>query len=467
MIGAKNWREDIDAVGPVNKNLRQCDPEVKAAEPQIGEGIIPAETFNEAVAASLILLPKKTDKIIAVVCGDKGKDACKTAESLKKNPKVDNVISIWTCGSMEEGKDADKKVTSDVYMCDPKELKRVAKIEEQFSAVVIDPEASPEFVQSLTDVFCKMNDAGQHALLRDDVSFMTSLNTDAEATFFAGCVKKLILPNVRSSRIIIDKTSQFGLIGTGNKGFVRKTVEIQQAIQKATGIRTIVDKMVGGPVQQQTGYDPDHYPANAYDERDALRQYTNQNPIASQSLYHFQIDDKNVKTMSSKLIKETLNFVVAKNTKFAGAKRVDFSDKIGDGAVSAAIIAGGHIIVTWDGASKVTVNILTPGEKYEPTKAEVPDMVLADHKSEVIDVFMSKLPPASSTGREQMPRGSNRVVNFKKDINAIPNCTDHFDMCLGFSKDGDCDDDEDGEWMHRYCSLSCGTCDKMIPLEEE
>jgi len=92
-------------------------------------------------------------------------------------------------------------------------------------------------------------------------------------------------------------------------------------------------------------------------------------------------------------------------------------------------------------------------------------MVLTDHKVDVVDVFMSKLPAAANTGREQMPRGSNRVVNFKKDINAIPDCTDHFDMCLEFSKDGDCDDDEDGEWMHRFCSLSCGTCEKMIPLD--
>lgn len=469
MIGAKNWREDINAVGPINKNLRQCDPEAKAAEPQVGEGPIPMETFNAAVAAGLTMLPKKTDKVIAVVCGKKGKDACETVESLEKNAKVDKVVAIWTCDSKEEGKGSDSEGVTNVYMCSPKDLKRVAKIEEGFSAVVVDPGASPEFVQSQTDVFCKRNDAGQHALLRDDVAFMTSLNHDAEAIFYAGCVKKLIKPNVRSSRIIIDKTSQFGIIGTGNKGFVRKTVEIQEAIEKKTGIRTVIEKMVGGPVQQQRDYDPDHYPANAYDERDALKQYTYQKPIASQSLYHFEIDEKSGKTMSAKLIKETLDFVIANNSKFAGAKRVDFDDVIGDGAVSAAIVAGGHIIVTWDGASKVTFNILTPGEKYEPISKDeddVPDMVLSDHKIEIIDKFMSRLPTASNTGREQMPRGSDRVVNFKKDINAIPGCTDHYDLCsLEFAKEGDCDDPDDAEWMHRFCSLSCGTCDKMMPLE--
>mmetsp|Transcript_7369 Transcript_7369/g.12481 ORF Transcript_7369/g.12481 Transcript_7369/m.12481 type:complete len:975 (-) Transcript_7369:1461-4385(-) len=468
MLGAKNWREDINAVGPVNKNLRQCDPEVTAAEPQVGEGPIPTDTFNAAVAAGLTMLPKKMDKVIAVVCGKKGKDACKTAESLEKNAKVDNVVAIWTCDSKEEGKNDNSESISNVYLCDTKDLKRVAKIEEGFSAVVVDPEASPEFVQSQADVFCKNNDAGQHALLRDEVTFMTSLNNDAAAIFYAGCVKKLIKPNVRSSRIIIDKTSQFGIIGTGSKGFVRKTVEIQKAIEKKTGIPTAIAKMVGGPVQQQREFDPEHYPANAYDERDSLKQYTNQKPIASQSLYHYEIDDKSGTPMSAKLIKETLDFVIAKNSKFAGAKRANFNDEIGDGSISAAIVAGGHIIVTWDGASKVTFNILTPGEKYEPVskdEEDTPAMVLVDHKIEVIDKFMSKLPTASNTGLEQMPRGSNRVVNFKKDINAIPDCTDHYDLCFEFSKEGDCEDEDDGEWMHRFCSLSCGTCDKMMPLE--
>jgi len=465
MIGAKNWREDINAVGPVNKNLRQCDPEVAAAEPQIGEGPIPTETFNAAVAASLKMLPKKMDKVIAVLCGEKGKDSCKTAESLEKNAKVDKVVAIWTCDSKGEGVDDMSGNISHVFLCDVKDLRRVAKIEEGFSAVVADPEASPEFVQVQNKVFC-LSDSGQRALLRDQVTFMTSLNTDAEATFYVGCVKNLSKPFVRSGRITIDKTSQFGLISAGNKGFVRRAVEIQETIERTTGIPTSIQKMVGGPVQQQMEYDPDHFPANAYDERDSLKQYTNQNPIASQSLYHFEIEDENGDAMSAKLMKEALDYVIAKNANFAGAKRVNVNDEIGDGSISAAIVAGGHIIVTWDGARKVTFNILTQGEKYEPSSTdEVPDMVLMDHKIEVIDKFLSKLPSASNTGREQMPRGSNRVVNFKQDINAIPDCTDHYDMCLEFSKEGDCEDEEDGEWMHRFCSLSCGTCDKMIPLE--
>eukprot|EP00984_Skeletonema_dohrnii_P022740 scaffold11846_cov72-Skeletonema_dohrnii-CCMP3373.AAC.1 len=65
-------------------------------------------------------------------------------------------------------------------------------------------------------------------------------------------------------------------------------------------------------------------------------------------------------------------------------------------------------------------------------------------------------------GREQMSRGANRVVNFKRDIRAIPGCTDQLDLCSNFVKDGNCDDAKKGDWMKENCSLSCGTCEVYV-----
>ena len=466
MLGAKNWKEDVNAVGPVNRNLRQCDPEALAREPKAGPGPMDAGVFAEAVTASLSLLPKKIDKVVAVLCGVEGEGNCAIVKSLKQNAKVDKIVALWDCPAdgAEKKKDTDE-VVSNVYICGGKDLKRSAKIEEGYSAVVVDPKASEKFVTSLMKEFCTRGDAGQHVLLRDQVTIMTSLATDAEVVFYASCVKNLIKHMVRSSRIVIDGTAQFGIIGSNNPSFVRRVVSISDSIMKQTGIPTLIEKMVAGPVQQQKQYDPEHYPPNAYDERDALKQYTNQIPLASQSLYQFEVkNEADIKTLSTTVIKDALDAVIQSNPKFTGAKRVDYADEIGDGSVSAAILTSGHIVVTWDGAGRLTLNTMTVGEDYQPIppNAEVPDMVLSMHKADVIDVFLSKLPPSTGVAvREQMPRGTNRVVNFRMDINAMPNCTDHYDLCLDFSKDGECDDEEEQPWMHKYCSLSCGTCDKM------
>lgn len=330
--------------------------------------------------------------------------------------------------------------------------------------MVVDPAASPAFVAAMGDEFCKRKDQGQHVLMRDQVALMVSLAEEEHTVFYAGCVKGLVKHMVRSTRLVLDGTAQYAIIGTNSPGFVRKAVEVADAVQRTTGLATQVQKMVAGPVQQQHEYDPEHFPPNAYDERDAFLQYTNQVPLASQSLYQIEVADAaDVATLSAAAVAQALDAVVADGPGLAGAVRADYAAAVGDGAVAVALLAAAHVVVTWDGGARLTLNVLTLGERYDPTPpdAEVPDMVLA-HKADVVDAFLARLPASAGVAvREQMPRGSNRVVNFRTDINAVPDCTDHFVLCADFARDGECDEDDEMVWMQKYCALSCGTCDKM------
>ncbi len=181
-------------------------------------------------------------------------------------------------------------------------------------------------------------------------------------------------------------------------------------------------------------------------------------------MYWFKVTNKSaIKKLSTTLVKNALNTVVKSSMEFAGAKRVDYADEIGNRSVSAAILASGHLVVTWDGAGHLTLNTMIDSEVYEPIprNAEVLDMVLSMHKLDVVDVFLSKLPPSTKVAvRKQVPLGSNRVINFRRGINAIPNCTNHYNLCRNFGKDGECNDKEEQPWMHKYSLLSCGTCKK-------
>jgi len=473
MIGHHNWRSEIDAIGPVKKNLRQCDPEVKAAEPQVGKGRISTDVYKEVVASSLMLLPKKLDKVVAVLCGDKGSNSCETADYLSKNSKVGTVVAIWDCPDTESDEESDVETddaVTNIYLCGKKSLKRSAKLEEGFSALVVDPAATTSIVDTAAAEFCtRSRGSEQHLLLRDQVAFITPLSNDAEEIFFSRCVRGLMKHRVRSGRIVLDKTAEVGIIGSFDEGFVRKLVAISDTIEKKTGLRTMIDKMFGGPVQHQKQYNPEEYAPNSYSERDALRQYTYQSPLASQSVYQLQVQNANeAKTISSGLIKDALDVIIGTSSRYASPERVDFNAEVGDGSLSAVIVSDGHVIVTWDGAGRVTLNVMTVGEKYDPVlygdyTDEVSDMVLAEHKTDIVDIFLSKLPASTTVDmRDQMPRGINRVVNFKYDINAVPGCADHYDLCMEFAEDGDCDDEEEQPWMQRYCALSCGACEEMI-----
>ena len=85
--------------------------------------------------------------------------------------------------------------------------------------------------------------------------------------------------------------------------------------------------------------------------------------------------------MSAQLVRDALDAAAGAVPKLAGAGRVDASEELGDGSVSAAVAAAGHVVASWDGGGKLTINVLTLGELYErvPPGAEVPDMVLSGH----------------------------------------------------------------------------------------
>jgi hypothetical protein len=204
-----------------------------------------------------------------------------------------------------------------------------------------------------------------------------------------------------------------------------------------------------------------YHSADAYNQLDALKQYSYQIPLASQSIYQLQIrHEEEVNKLSRSVTKDVLGDVIGKYERFAPSDRAYFD--VGDGSVAVAIASTEHIFVTWNGASIFTVNIMTNGEKYgKQYHGEEEHMILLDHQ-EIIDMMKRKLPVSTVISlREHMPRGANRVVNFKYDIDATIGCADHYEMCKEFAQDGKCDKKKHQPWMHQYCAMSCETCDKM------
>ena len=91
-------------------------------------------------------------------------------------------------------------------------------------------------------------------------------------------------------------------------------------------------------------------------------------------------------------------------------------------------------------------------------------MVLLDHHEIVVELIMNKLPSSTIVAsREHLPRGVNRVVNFKYDIEVSqPGCADYYESCTDLANNGKCESGKYIEWMHHYCAMSCDKCDEMI-----
>ena len=458
MNGHKKWKEESQTIGPLKKNVRNCDnaDDRKATDDVKSSG----EHFSAVVSESLSqLLKKKGEKTVAVLCGND----CETLNSLKEHQTIDRVIAIWACPESADRATKDDDSGYHVYACGQEHIYRSAKLAEGYSALIVDPAASDSFVDIGREIFCnkKISRSKSHPLLRDHVVFATLRDTKSRSLMFERCLRYISKRLNRSGTVLVENGTEVGLVAT-NDGFVRHLVTVSDNIKQKMGLSVEIEKIKSGPVPFQQDFDPLYHSASAYDQLAALEQYTKQTPLASQSIYQLEVtggDD--VQKLSPSFAKEVLDLVSEGSEYFATSDRRYFD--VGDGSVAVALTSTGHIIVTWNGAGLYTINILTEGEKYERVKSNgEATMVLTYHKRQVVDVVLSKL-PASTTiiAQEQMPRGANKVVNFKYDIDAVDGCADHYEICKRFAKNGRCDAKKYQPWMNQYCSLSCGVCGEV------
>ena len=119
---------------------------------------------------------------------------------------------------------------------------------------------------------------------------------------------------------------------------------------------------------------------------------------------------------------------------------------MGEGALYVALMSNAQVVVTWDGAGSVNVNMFT----YETL----------NHKKLFVSKFKESLPKMNLVLKDEFPRGYGKVINKSDRVNRgeSPSCYDHFKLCQNLSEDGDCATNQD--WMHANCQFSCGLCEK-------
>jgi len=475
MVGHKDWLEELETKGPGQKQKNKlCKNKsvVQAASNEV-EDKVSTDIFDTIVTKTLAMLPHKTDKATAVICGVKGVDDCTAISSLMNNENVDNVVAIWSCPDTHypdnkitrEEEDENGKSLSHVYACGEESIMRSSKREESFSALIVDPNADRSLVNRSTVIFCnnRMLKAKRHPYLREQLVFVTSLASKEERQMLTQCNRRISKNLARSATLKIDNTAKVGLIASANNEFVPKLLSMVEELKDENHLSIEIESMRSGPVPFQQNFNPHHYSADEYNQIDAMKQYSYQQPLAAQSIYQLHISDHNDYSNS---VNELMSVVTEKSNAFAESTQNDYS--VGDGAVAVAISSTGHLIITWNGASVYTINILTEEENYGSQKKRGREgeniMVLLDHHEIVVELIMNKLPSSTIVASsEHMPRGVNRVVNFKYDIEVSqPGCADYYESCTDLATNGKCESGKYIEWMHHYCAMSCDKCDEMI-----
>jgi spermidine synthase/S-adenosylmethionine/arginine decarboxylase-like enzyme len=411
MRGTKTREEDQKTIGPRITQTRDCD------EKTVGVGAdvsIDESTVDVALEESLNLMHNK-DIVVAVLCGNR-KDTCKSLNVLAKDKNVREVVALYSCPGIDSAPYLDHGLTR-MFECEVETLTilldAVAKTD-QLSVFVLDASANVDFAKVVERMF--RNPRNQKRLLMPHSLFIAPMFDETETwrrNFLGRCRRYIeyhgqgILHRAEVTLKNTNRTLELGVISTGDPDFYLHLLDITNALERRTGLETAIPRIDAGPRRFQVNYNNDtFFPPDAYDAGPAKDQYSKQRPFGDQLILQLHIEN-NPTDLATKI----------QNAFSRSLKKADFSnsvsqefDGLGDGVAFVAVSSEGSAIVVWDGGSRVDLNLYV--HDSERTALFVKRFQKTLKKAQVtVKVLL----------RDEQPRGTGRVINFRRDIKATLN----------------------------------------------
>ncbi|KAL7543767.1 hypothetical protein ACHAXR_013077 [Thalassiosira sp. AJA248-18] len=475
MRGAHTRSNDLKSVGPDLAKIGQCE----AVKEGSSKSITHDSSYTDEAALGPIIDAGLNDIIPLMVSGASGlntvvfcglKDApCRAKTNLEKHGFA-NLITLWSCSAdevagmdsspyhrgqaLQKWREAMNTDATEFSLCGKKAdvaLKEVAKKIQGTNLVVVDAVAPAAHVLGAHEYWLKYWKSIKKPFLllvpildvRDEVRtfFLKSRYNHGEDE-----------PEFYSEIYVGDgkKTMSFGMIHEGTGASLQKLLRAQVSLDQNdavefTDIRKVTTR---GAMREQVNYNPVTFSWADYDQQPGLEQFYGQRPIGLQSVYQLGLDANAKKVLSSPSIKKAFKSAMQK---WGGKSAYEEAfHEIGQGALFVALSFEGQVVVTWDGADSVNINIFTYDEKVNHFEAFAVN-------------FMDLLPSMSLMLSDEQPRGYGKVINKLDRINydESPDCYDHYKMCPSLTEKGNCDGGGGAkEWMAVNCRFSCNHCDK-------
>lgn len=473
MRGTNTRANDLKTVGPDLKSIGQCE--------KVKEGSTKAIVHNSSYKDEAALRPIidaglneitsmmiDTLKInVVVFCGEKGSE-CRAKPLIEKKGYT-NVITLWSCASADEKemdsspyhrglalqkwRDAMNTNDTEFVMCGKKAdvaLKEISAKLQGINVVVVDAMAPSQHVMGSHQYWLKY----WKSIKKPFLLLVPILDAnDRMRTFFLksrynhGDVE----PEFYSEIYVGDgkKTMSFGMIHEGNSESLQKLLRAQVKLDQTDVVKfsDIRKVTIRGAMREQTNYNPVTFSWADYDQRPGLEQFYNQRPVGIQTVFQLGLAPNSKKELSFPSIKNAFKIAMRKLDKDS----TEAFHEIGDGGLYIGLSSKGQVVVTWDGAESVNVNIFVYDEN-----ANIYDLFAAH--------FGENLPPLKLMLRDEQPRGYGKVINKSDRVNSeeSPDCYDFYKLCPTLAKKGSCDEGKEvpKEWMLTNCMFSCNLCDK-------
>jgi hypothetical protein len=401
MRGVDTWAEDKQVIGPKTlRHTRNCKEE---AAPETNVSKIDDSMIDAALDESLNMI-LDTDTVAAVFCGTPDKP-CKSLDVVSKKKNVREVTTIYTCPSIEKAPYLDDALTP-MFICETDTadaLRSFAAANGKFGAIVVDPTAPLEMVQILEKII--RNQRNQRRLMSGHVGFyvpMVDMTEKWRRNFLEKTRSFLLGPDATGRAEVqlesMSDTMEMGVLTTNDEHFFVRILNVTDAIVKRTGLDADIPMIKGQPMKWQN-WQPREYLPEDYDPKPGEEQFANQKPLGHQSIVQMKIgerkDGKKVDFEGS-----LKNALEASLSNLTNLETSVFQD-LGSGVVVVGLADDGSVAAVFDGKSRLTVDLFTF------------DGYGTEH---FVDHFLKRLPQAKVLLRDEMPRGTGRVVTALKDL---------------------------------------------------
>eukprot|EP00984_Skeletonema_dohrnii_P020583 scaffold10061_cov147-Skeletonema_dohrnii-CCMP3373.AAC.1 len=382
--GCHTRAEDLKSTGPDLSIIGVCDEVREGSSKSV---VLDASSDDEAVLGPIIeagldeIIPTVVGaaggKDAIVICGPKG-SPCRAKANLEKKG-YDSLTTFYSCPEKEDEMDKGlamqkwrEQLSSggeffpeEFVLCGRKAgdaLKDITRMSSYPQVVAVDALAPSEHVSTVHDHFVRIWITN---IDEPFVFFVPILDaTDEQRTSFIKSIhNELVNQPEFYSEIYAgdgDKTMSFGLIHAGTSASFLRLRESLSKLDRNDHVKFSDLRRVSirGAARHQTDFNPVTFKQDDYDQQPGLEQFYGQRAIGLQTVFQLALKDAE-DSLTALSISDAANAATKSMSK--GDVEESFHE-IGEGALYVALMPNAQVVVTWDGAESVNVNIFTYDE---------------------------------------------------------------------------------------------------------
>jgi len=408
MKGTSTWDEDHKTIGPLIEQTRSCD-----GVNYVKEGDLNSKETNDIILEEALGLLQGDGAVAAVLCGPT-KEECKSLDAVSRHKKIDEVIFIPTCPELAAASEFSENIGDIMVHCEKEilvALRAATASKASISAIVVDPSAPVTMLKIASSIW-----GGQRNFSRllTYHFIMVSLMPDHRDNWrkrhnlIDRVRKTLVYDPMYAAELVIsssDKTMEVGVLSVEDADFFYHLEDVAKNVEeRISGLEVVVRKVQGALVKAQEDFNPQYFRNDDYDLEDSLKQYASQKSFGRQTVFQLNIEEGGPSTSSAAIEKVLSETIEAMGYTISEGIMLVEKD-IGDGAMAAAVMKEGTVVVAWDGDVRIDINLFT----FDETEKLATDFMTN---------FTDRIPKLKLSLRDEQPRGINRVVNFAEDYDS-------------------------------------------------